>query len=177
MQPIENEYEPMNKDNINENPPPIITDQPYSKPQIQDNLVQPQASPVPQAINPMINPPPQPQPQVVYQPPVAQPMYAPVVGPQPPLLQAGNIVVNQTGPFFPMQPMTVNPVQMICPFCKQNITTTVETQFNCCACCICCVIGVCYFIMQAVRGKDLCCDDATHRCPHCNNVVGTYQCL
>ena len=171
MQPIENEYDPMNKENDNANPPPIINDQQYTKPQEQQNLVPPQASPVPGAINPMNNT----QPQLLYQQPAVQPMYAPVVG-QPPLL-SGNIVINQNQPFLPMQPLLVNPVQMICPFCKQNITTTVERQFNCCACCLCWLIGVFYFIIQAVRGKDLCCDDATHRCPQCNNVIGVYQCL
>ena len=55
------------------------------------------------------------------------------------------------------------------------MTTVVEKKCNCCACCLCCILGgVCYFVLQAVRGKDLCCGDAKHKCPYCNNVVGTY---
>ena len=117
----------------------------------------------------------QPPAQVIYQP---QPLYGQniIVAQPQPLLQGG-IVINQNQPIFPQQMFLVNPVNIICPFCKQQISTTVETQFSCAACCICCLLGVFYFLMQAVRGKDLMCNDATHRCPNCNNVVGQYQCL
>ena len=125
------------------------------------------------------------QPQVIYQPPgqivyqpVAQPLYGQnIVVAQPQHLLQGGIVINQNQPLFAQQIFLVNPVNMICPFCKQQINTLVETHFNCGACCICCLLGVFYFLMQAVRGKDLMCNDATHRCPNCNNVVGQYQCL
>ena len=186
MQPKENEYEPIIDDNSNVdqnqiNPPPEENVNP-SKPQ--ENIIQPNLPPQPNAspYPPQNQPPPaqayQPPQQVIYQPAV-QPLYPQnvVVGPQQPFFQGGGIVVNQGPPFFQQQTMTVNPVIMICPFCKQQITTIVEPEFNCCACCICCFIGVFYFVMQAVRGKDLCCNDAKHRCPNCNNIVGNYQCL
>ena len=196
MQHNPNEYQPILNENTQNIPPPQINPQPNPQsdlidkpipsvnPNINENInaninenVNANAQPFTGQAVPVQQPMLQPQPQVVYQPAV-QPLYGPnVIVAQPQPLLQGGIIVNQGQPFFPIQPINVNPVPMTCPFCKNQMTTVVEKKFSCAACCICVLIGVCYFIMQAVRGKDLFCDDATHRCPHCNNVVGTYVCL
>jgi hypothetical protein len=197
MQPNPNEYQQISNENTPNYPPPQINIQPNPQADLIDKPI-PSADPnaninanVNANVNinanaqPFINgqampvqqPMFQPQAQGVYQPAV-QPLFSAnaVVGQPQPLLQGG-IVVNQGQPIFQMQAINVNPVSMACPFCKNQITTVVERQFNCAACCVCFILGVCYFVMQAVRGKDLCCDDATHRCPYCNNIVGSYVCL
>ena len=182
MDSNQKDYQPLNNNNninINEVQPstPQIEIQPPVEPKPQGEVI----NNIQQGQNQQIyNQQPQ---EVIYQPPAQviyqpQPLYGQniIVAQPQPLLQGG-IVINQNQPIFPQQMFLVNPVNIICPFCKQQISTTVETQFSCAACCICCLLGVFYFLMQAVRGKDLMCNDATHRCPNCNNVVGQYQCL
>ena len=184
MEPQQNENEeyPILDENSLNMPPAEINQQPTPQPEMIDkpipsndqNIIdinQVNPNPLPPAAQPVYNPPP----QGVYQPAV-QPAYGTniIINHQQPLFQGG-IVVNQVEPIFPEQIINVHPINMICLFCQKPMTTVVEKKCNCCACCLCCILGgVCYFVLQAVRGKDLCCDDATHKCPYCNNVVGTY---
>ena len=173
----DNEYQPINNDNNNNLNAPTVNAQPPMQPQPMSNPILPpepnNQQPYPQPQQPLYQPPP----QVVYQP-VAQPVYGQnIIVAQPQPVVQGAIVINQNQPFIQRQIFMVSPVSMVCPFCQQQISTRVETQFNLAACCICCWIGVFYFIMQAIRGKDLCCDDARHICPNCNHEVGRYQCL
>ena len=74
----------------------------------------------------------QPMPPIAQPIPVAQPVPAPQPYGQPPV-QNQPIVVNQYVPYAPVKFKT-SPVSMVCPFCKNNITTLVDTQFNCCNC-------------------------------------------
>ena len=176
---------PMLDENTPNMPPAEINSQPYPQPEMIDKPI-PTVNPNIVDIN-QINPeqaPPIEQPiyeappQGVYQPAV-QPVYGTniIIAQQQPLMQGG-IVVNQVQPLFPQEYINVNPVNMTCLFCQKQMTTVVERKCNCCACCLCLILGgVCYIIIQAIRGKDLCCDDATHRCPYCNNVVGSYACI
>ena len=158
--------------NFQPNPQPVMIDKPstsINKNIIDINQVNPNQYPIVEL--PIYNPPP----QEIYQPNV-QPAYGTniMINQQQPLFQGG-IVVNQVQPIFPQQTINVHPINMICLFCKKPMITMVEKKCNCFACCLCFILGgLCYFIIQAVRGKDLCCNDAIHRCPFCNNVVGTY---
>ena len=89
-----------------------------------------------------------------------------------------SIVLNQQEPsvFIPPNMFKLQPVSLNCNFCNKPITTTVTQEFNCCACLLCWCTGLlCYVCIQCIRGKDLCCYDATHRCPYCNNTIAIYQ--
>ena len=115
----------------------------------------------------------QPMPPIAQPIPVAQPVPAPQPYGQPPV-QNQPIVVNQYVPYAPVKFKT-SPVSMVCPFCKNNITTLVDTQFNCCNCCFCCFFCILWLIVMLVSEKDLNCSDATHKCPSCGKLVGSYQ--
>ena len=95
-----------------------------------------------------------------------------------PLQSAPNtIVVNQQGPATMVHPdmFKTTPVALNCTFCHKPITTNVNKTFNCCACCLCYFTGILLYVcIQCCRGKDICCYDASHTCPYCGNVVGTY---
>ena len=72
----------------------------------------------------------------------------------------------------------LNPVLIQCPYCRKNVTTTVEPSFSCCACCVCMFTGLLIFIcIQLIRGKEICCQDATHYCPNCNNKIAVYKAI
>ena len=96
-----------------------------------------------------------------------------------PLQGAPNtIVVNQQGPMTVVHPdmFKTTPVTLNCQYCHKPISTTVVQKFNCCACLLCWCTGLlCYICIQCCRGKDFCCYDATHTCPQCGQVVGTYH--
>ena len=68
------------------------------------------------------------------------------------------------------------PGEVECPFCHKNIKTNVQTNCNIGSCCLCfwlsCII---WKIILLVRGKEIGCNDATHRCPNCKNVIGVYH--
>ena len=85
------------------------------------------------------------------------------------------VVANQ--PFLIMDPkiFKTTPVSLTCLFCNKPMTTKVNTTWNNSTCLFCCYLcPCCYCCIQSYRGKDFCCFDAIHRCPHCKNVVGTY---
>ena len=88
------------------------------------------------------------------------------------------IVINQQEPSVLINPniFKTTPISINCTICHKPITTSVTQEFNFCACLLCWCTGlICYVLIQAIRGKDICCYDATHRCPYCNNIVGMYQ--
>ncbi len=145
--------------------------------------------PLPEPNTPLMdpqNPPPplqtanygEPQPNIA--PPQQPPQYGVPGASAVPMPMGGmpnTIVINQQSPNQMMNPnmFKTNPIAMNCGFCNKTITTTVVKKCNCCACCLCWFTGVCFYLcVQACRGKDLCCYDATHTCPNCGNVVGTY---
>ena len=86
-------------------------------------------------------------------------------------------IVNQTTPKVVVVPPKFGtaPVSLICINCNNPITTQVEKTFNCCSCFLCCWTGfLIYACIQMCNGKELCCCDATHRCPKCGFTLGKY---
>ena len=130
---------------------------------------------VPPPANPMYTPPDAVNPGA---PLMGGPQYGqPVVSPPPMGAMPNTVVVNQATPAVMVHPnmFKTTPVSLTCTFCHKPITTTVTQTFNCCACCLCWFTGLLIYVcIQACRGKDICCYDASHTCPYCGNVVGTY---
>ena len=113
------------------------------------------------------NAPQQPYPQTQYsQPVVVQPAVAPAA-----------IIVNQ-----PVVRQTIkvrtDPITTVCPFCKTQITTITNTEFNWKACCVCCWTGYLVFLcIQMANDKDCSCYDCTHTCPNCSTTIGKYYAM
>jgi hypothetical protein len=108
-----------------------------------------------------------------------QPQYGqPIANAVPSTGMPNAIVINQQSRGAMVNPnvFKTSPISITCTFCSKPITTTVKEECNCLAFCLCCFTGVIfYLIIQACRDKDLCFDNATHTCPYCGNVVGTYN--
>ena len=101
--------------------------------------------------------------------------------------QSGNtnqpIFISQEGP-LPVHCIPLSdinkwgslPHTVTCPFCHQNVTTSVEASCNMGSCCLCfwlsCII---WAIILLFMGKEIGCADATHKCPNCKNVIGVYR--
>ena len=95
----------------------------------------------------------------------------------PPLFVPNQVVTNQNMPPIMLRPdeYKTTPVCITCPSCRRNMTTVITKRFNCCACLLCYCTGIlCFICIQLCRGKDFCCYDVDHTCPHCNAIVGTY---
>ena len=90
-----------------------------------------------------------------------------------------NIVVNQQNAgqvLYNPDMFKLTPVSIICPSCKKPIITNVETSFSCLACLFCCCTYLLFYIcIQAIRGKDICCQDADHKCPFCGRLIASYR--
>ena len=115
------------------------------------NLYPAQGGPVPgQPVTPVVQPN-----QPIYQPPIVNQQQPVVVYQQPPKLKT-------------------TPVSLVCPHCHNQITTLVETHFNCLNCCLCCYCLLLWLIVELANDKDLNCTDATHKCPSCGSVIGVY---
>ena len=112
-----------------------------------------------------------------------QPVYAAPIQPTPIAVTSPNdqtqaVMVNQPIIVAPVLPPTLggSPAFMICPNCKQNITTNVEKKWSWGSCCLCCWTGVViWIIIQYLRKKDITCYDATHKCPNCGRTVGQFE--
>ena len=103
-----------------------------------------------------------------------------IAQPQQPIQYVIPVASNQiyAAPMYNSDIFMLDPVLINCPFCHQNVTTTVEPTFSCCACCICLCTGLLIFILiQLCRNKNICCQDAVHYCPNCNNKVGFYKAI
>ena len=68
------------------------------------------------------------------------------------------------------------PRKVTCPYCHQNVTTSVTASCNMGSCCLCfwlsCII---WAIILLAMGKEIGCADATHKCPNCKNIIGVYR--
>ena len=98
----------------------------------------------------------------------------------PPMQGQPAIVVNQAQPqvvnVVSGQTFGTNPVSITCQFCKNPVTTVVQKKCNCCTCCLCCMMGIVFFVcIQCCRNKEIGCSDATHTCPSCGQILGTYN--
>ena len=96
------------------------------------------------------------------------------------LPQGGNaIIINQPPPSLvittTLQMNGTSPVPMTCPYCRKQITTSVEKNCNCITCFLCWVTGFCFCCCyQLCVGKEVGCCDANHRCPNCHQLIGQY---
>ena len=87
------------------------------------------------------------------------------------------IIINQQQPVTIANPnmFKTTPVATTCPFCRKTMTTNVSTSCNCCSVLLCWFTCLAFYVcVQCCRGKDICCYDAKHTCPHCGGLVGTY---
>ena len=100
------------------------------------------------------------------------------------------IIVNQQLPTVTPITFTTNPVQMVCPYCLQNIVSNVEKNFNCLTClfylfisALCAIpILICNGICNS-GGLNFgycncdcdCCCDAEHFCPNCGKIIGSHN--
>ena len=109
------------------------------------------------------------------------PGYGQPVGGFPPHgLPPQGAIVNQAKPqvinVVNGQTFGTTPVSITCQFCKNPVTTVVQKKCNCCTFCLCWATGLCIFIcIQCCRKKEIGCNDATHTCPSCGQILGTYN--
>ena len=86
------------------------------------------------------------------------------------------VIVNQGQPMITLTANTSSSFATVCPFCKASITTTAIKSFNCCTCLLCYCTGLVFFCcVQLIRGKDVCCYDAQHKCPGCGQIIAVYD--
>ena len=142
------------------------------EPILPPNQIQGYGQPIPPVAMPY-NPPPsyekptyEPPPQNQQQPIVVQ-QYAPT--------QQQHYVVQQQYAVIPQAKLKTPAVTTICPFCKNNVTTIVETNFNILSCCFCYLFPLFWLLYNVCADKEFCCSDATHTCPQCGNIIGKYK--
>ena len=88
------------------------------------------------------------------------------------------IIVNQVSPVVAVGiPATrASPYITVCPYCRNQVMTSSIQTFNCCTCLLCWCTGLIWFcIIQSIRGKDIGCYDAIHKCPNCGQTIGVYE--
>ncbi len=113
------------------------------------NRVSNQANPVPTII--------QPQPQIQNQQIISNQMAKPQV-----------VYVDTTN-------FKTSPCQTVCPFCKNQIQTKVNTKCNLYSCLFCYFCGVLnWMLIQCCRNKEFNCCDGEHVCPMCGNKIADY---
>ena len=120
---------------------------------------------------PLVQPPQQNMPPGQPITPEVQDMPVPTI--QAPVLNQP-IVVDQDIPMNQVKVKTT-PVSMVCPFCKNNITTMVRTEFNWLNFCFCFFFRIIWLIVKIESQKELNCNDATHFCPSCGQIIGQYS--
>ena len=92
-------------------------------------------------------------------------------------------IVKTESSFYPSEksPIIVpvelesKPVVMICANCQVPIKSRTESKWNYISCVFCFFCGFCYFIIQAIRKRNILCFDVTHRCPRCGAILGVYK--
>ena len=130
--------------------------------------------------------PPSVQPQAYGQPlpPVAQQFQQPNLYPGQPILgqpvpqgqlilTQQPIIVNQYVQTPPM--LRTTPAAVVCPHCKNNIITVVDIQFSCLNCCFCYCFFPFWIIVNLINKKEFNCQDATHKCPMCGQLIQQYN--
>ena len=102
-------------------------------------------------------------------------------------------ITNQISPVVPpVIKFGISPLQIICPYCNQNVVTKTEEIFNYTSCCLFCfflILIPVLIVLLAMSGcfdasccqKDdskkeecncKCCYDVKHYCPNCNKIIG-----
>lgn len=110
--------------------------------------------------------------------------------PKKPDANSNSIIENQNSPSLTDMDIRLDPIDIICPFCKMKITTEVEESFNCLTCCclsfLCCclILGILYDGCKCDSSCCSCCCcnckckgcyDGEHRCPNCKNLIFSYN--
>lgn len=110
------------------------------------------------------------QPGIQVQQAYAQPLLVP--------LNSNYLFFNQSAPSGTISQTYIynrSPMNIVCPYCKTQVTTVVEDRCNCTACIFCLLTTFIFYVcIQLSRGKDICCTDTWHRCPKCKMFVGSY---
>ena len=113
------------------------------------NRMSNQANPVPTII--------QPQPQIQNQQIISNQMAKPQV-----------VYVDTTN-------FKTSPCNTVCPFCKNQIQTKVNTKCNLYSCLFCYFCGILnWMLIQCCRNKEFNCCDGEHVCPMCGNKIADY---
>lgn len=122
-----------------------------------------------------------------FQPPPGAAMYPPPPGPMyPPLPSDKSAAPNVVAPPAPVVVTQVQyvtapnfghrPVNMVCPYCQQNITTATDSEPSAMAYVVSAVLCVFGFWVCACIP---CCIDSlqqvTHKCPACKKTLGRYS--
>ena len=88
------------------------------------------------------------------------------------------IIVQQYPPPIIISVGTYEPINMICPYCRINVTTLVDTHFNIDLCfCMCFMTYFCLwwiFLFKLCTGESFCCFNATHNCPNCRRTIASH---
>ena len=136
------------------------------------NQTQGYGQPIPPAAMPY-NPPPSYEKPTYELPPQYQ-QQQPIVVQQYVPTQQQHYVVQQYGN-VPHSKVKTSPVTTVCPFCKNNVTSIVETHFNILNCCFCYLFPLFWCLYQLCADKEFLCNDAIHKCPRCGNIIGKYN--
>ena len=85
------------------------------------------------------------------------------------------IIVNQVEPYT-KNVIRSSSFSTTCQHCQQKVMTKSVQTFNCGTCLFCCCTGmIIYCVIQLIRGKDICCYDAVHKCPNCKQIIAEYE--
>lgn len=105
------------------------------------------------------------------QPPQANPVNNPFINNQVnPRLQIRN------APGIGMNVLRSTNTQLVCPYCKSTITTSIKKTCSCpSVCCAIWLTPISWFTFQLIRQKDYNCFDAIHTCPNCKKTLGKYD--
>ena len=93
-------------------------------------------------------------------------------------LDKNSIVKNQEVPYVKtnFEANRSSAFYTTCQYCQKKVLTKSIQTFNFCTCVFCFCAGfLIYSIIQMIRGKDICCYDAEHRCPECQQVICEYH--
>ena len=98
--------------------------------------------------------------------------------PKQPDSNPNSVIENQNSPSLTDMDIRIDPVDIICPFCKMRIRTEVEESFNFFACCCLSLLGCCLILGILYDGckcnSNCCCCNCDCRCKRCYN--GDHRC-
>ena len=84
--------------------------------------------------------------------------------------------IIRNAPGIGMNVLRSTNTQLVCPYCKSTITTSIKKTCSCpSVCCAIWLTPISWFTFQLVRQKDYNCFDAIHTCPSCKQILGKYD--
>lgn len=109
--------------------------------------------------------------------PSSYPPSMPTYSYQPPIQnQPQTIVIKQYINIAPLN-LGTSPRSIVCPCCQNNITTIVEKTCNFWDFLLLAYFWIAWVVVKIVKGKNVCCINATHKCPQCGQIIGKYNSL